>query len=76
MNYINFKNDLDNVIYYHILEYKFCYDQILYNFNDKYEQLNSEIWKEYIKQYETENKIENIVKKLNLKYNNVNYIIY
>ena len=36
MNYINFKNDLDNVIYYHILEYKFCYDQILYNFNDKY----------------------------------------
>jgi hypothetical protein len=70
MNYINFKNDLDNVIYYNILECKFCYDQVLYVFNDKYEQLNSEIWKEYIKQYETENKIENIIKKLNLKYNN------
>ena len=74
MNYINFKNDLDNVIYYNILGYKFCFDQMLYAFNDKYEQLNSEIWKEYIKQYETENKIENIVKKLNLKYNNENYI--
>ena len=70
MNYINFKNDLDNVIYYHILECKFCYDQMLYAFNDKYEQLNNELWKEYIKQYETENKIENIIKKLNLKYNN------
>ena len=44
MKYINFKYDLDNVIYYYELKYKFCYDQILYNFNDKYEQLNSEIW--------------------------------
>ena len=42
MNYINFKYDLDNVIYYHELKYKFCYDQILYNFNDKYEQLKRE----------------------------------
>ena len=49
---------------------------MLYAFNDKYQQLNSEIWREYIKQYETENKIENIVKKLNLKYNDENYIIY
>ena len=74
MNYINFKNDLDNVIYYHILEYKFCYDQILYNFNDKYEQLNNELWEEYIKQYEYENKLVNVSKTLNLKYNNENYI--
>ena len=35
MKYINFKYDLDNVIYYHELGYKFCYDQILYNFNSK-----------------------------------------
>ena len=76
MNYINFKNDLDNVIYYHILEYKFCYDQILYNFNDKYEQLNNELWEEYIKQYEYENKLVNVSKILNLKYNNENYLIY
>ena len=74
MNYINFKNDLDNVIYYHILECKFCFDQMLYAFNDKYEQLNSEIWKEYIKQYEYENKLVNVSKTLNLKYNNENYI--
>ena len=76
MNYINFKYDLDNVIYYHELKYKFCYDQILYNFNDKYDQLNSELWKEYIKQYEYENKLVNISKTLNLKYNNDNYLIY
>ena len=74
MNYINFKNDLDNVIYYHILEYKFCYDQILYNFNDKYEQLNNKLWEEYIKQYEYENKLVNVSKTLNLKYDNENYI--
>ena len=67
MNYINFKYDLDNVIYYHELKYNFCYDQILYNFNDKYEQLNNELWKEYIKQYETENKLVNISKMLNFK---------
>ena len=76
MNYTNFKYDLDNVIYYHELRYKFCYDQILYNFNDKYERLNNELWKEYIKLYEYENKLVDISKLLNLKYNNENYIIY
>ena len=76
MNYINFKYDLDNVIYYHELKCKFCYDQILYNFNDKYEQLNNELWEEYIKQYEYENKLVNVSKTLNLKYNNENYLIY
>ena len=76
MKYTIFKYDLDNVIYYHILECKFCYDQILYNFNDKYEQLNNELWKEYIKQYEYENKLVNVSKILNLKYNNENYLIY
>ena len=76
MNYTNFKYDLDNVIYYHELRYKFCYDQILYNFNDKYGQLNSDIWEEYIKLYEYENKLVNVSKILNLKYNNENYIIY
>ena len=76
MNYTNFKYDLDNVIYYHELKYKFCYDQILYNFNDKYEHLNNESWEEYIKQYEYENKLVNVSKTLNLKYNNENYLIY
>ena len=76
MNYTNFKYDLDNVIYYYELRYKFCYDQILYNFNDKYEQLNNESWEEYIKQYEYENKLVNVSKMLNLKYNNENYLIY
>ena len=76
MKYINFKYDLDNVIYYYELKCKFCYDQILYVFNDKYEQLNNELWEEYIKQYEYENKLVNVSKILNLKYNNENYLIY
>ena len=68
MKYINFKYDLDNLIYYYELKYKLCYDQILYVFNDKYGQLNNELWKEYIKQYEYENKLVNVSKILNLKY--------
>ena len=67
MNYTIFKYDLDNLIYYHELNYKFCYDQILYNFNDKYEHLNYESCEEYIKQYEYENKLVNVSKMLNLK---------
>ena len=34
MNYINFKYDLDNLIYYYESDCKFCFDQILYNFKD------------------------------------------
>ena len=76
MKYINFKYDLDNLIYYNELKCKYCFDQMLYNFKDKYEKLNNELWKEYIKQYEYENKLVNVSKTLNLKYNNENYLIY
>ena len=37
MNYENFRYDLDNVLRYY--EHKFCLDQIVYTFNDKYNQL-------------------------------------
>ena len=54
MKYINFKYDLDNLIYYNELKCKYCFDQMLYNFKDKYGKLNNEFWQKYIKQYEYE----------------------
>ena len=45
MNYENFKNDFN-----HLLDYKnhtFCFEQVLYAFNDKYNQLHIKIWFDY-----------------------------
>ena len=53
MNYINFKNDLNNLKDY--LNYKFCLDQMIYAFNDKYNQLHNELYYEYINKYYSEN---------------------
>ena len=45
MNYNNFKNDLNNVIDYS--NYKFCFDQMIYNFNDKYKPIGKHVDKYY-----------------------------
>ena len=60
MNYINFKYDLDNLIYYYESDCKFCFDQILYNFKDKYEQLNNTFIKSY--KYDNNINLEKIIK--------------
>ena len=53
MNYVNFKNDFNNLKDY--LNYKFCLDQMIYAFNETYHQLHNEIWYEYINKYYSEN---------------------
>ena len=53
-------------MYYYNLECKFCYDQVLYAFNDKYEQLNNDIFNNFIKSYKYDNNniiLNDIIKK-------------
>lgn len=49
MNYSNFEYDLNNVFSYY--EYKLCLDQVLYSFNDKYNQLEKSVYYMYFKKF-------------------------
>ena len=53
MNYEIFKNDFNNLKDY--FNYKFCLDQMINAFNDKYQQLHNELYYEYINKYYSEN---------------------
>ena len=52
MKYDSFKNDFNNLLTYN--NHQFCFDQVLYAFNDKYNSLTNEIWIHYIKNYYNE----------------------
>ena len=63
MNYENFKNDFNNLKDY--VNYKFCLDQMIYAFNDKYQQLHNELYYEYINKYYSENNDDDLHKIMN-----------
>ena len=63
MNYENFKNDFNNLKDY--VNYKFCLDQMIYTFNDKYQQLHNELYYEYINKYYSENNYDDWHKIMN-----------
>ena len=54
MKYEDFKNDFDNITYYYDINKLLCYDQMFYNFNKKYSQLNNDLWNIYMNQYKYE----------------------
>ena len=53
MNYENFKNDFNNLLDY--IYHKFCLDQMIYAFNDKYNCLYNDTWFTFINKYYSEN---------------------
>ena len=69
MNYENFRYDLDNVLRYY--EHKFCLDQIVYTFNDKYNQLEKNIFYNYCNKYievnMNQDNVLNIIKYINIR---------
>ena len=57
INYDIFKYDLSNLINYYKSNNKYCYDQVLYIFIDKYKDKNKQTYYTYLKK-------ENICDKL------------
>lgn len=49
MNINTFKHDLNNLVEYH--KYKYCFENIVYDFNDKYSVLDIDTLSTYYKEY-------------------------
>jgi len=62
MKYEDFRYDLSNLIFYHDLNYKFCYDQMFYDFKDKYYNYD---WFDHIRRLYSENNNDNWIKIMN-----------